>query len=48
MASDNHNTTPKATKFQSFSAKEERKEVLGEGKLGMAAKTTTRSTRLQC
>src|SRR5215208_240924 len=34
MASDNHNTTPKATKFQSFSAKE-RKEVLGEGKLGM-------------
>ena len=34
-ASDNHNTTPKATKFQSFSAKEERKEVLGGGKLGM-------------
>src|SRR5919107_2124114 len=32
---DNHNTTPKATKFQSFSAKEERKEVLRGGKLGM-------------
>jgi hypothetical protein len=35
MASDNKDTTPKATKFQSFSAKEERKEVLGGGKLGM-------------
>jgi hypothetical protein len=36
MASDNNNnTTPEATKFQSFSAKEERKEVLGGGKLGM-------------
>jgi hypothetical protein len=33
--SDNHNTTPKATKFQSFSTKEERKEVLGGGKLGI-------------
>ena len=35
MTSDNHNTTPKASKFQSFSAKEERKEVLGGGKLSM-------------
>jgi hypothetical protein len=36
MASDNNNnTTPEATKFQSFSAKEERKEGLGGGKLGM-------------
>jgi len=35
MASDN-NTIPDATKFQSFSAKEERKEeVLGRGKLDM-------------
>ena len=35
-ASDNYNNTiPEATKFQSFSAKEERKEVLGGGKLGM-------------
>jgi hypothetical protein len=37
MASDNNNnnnnTTPEATRFQSLSAKEERKEVLGEGKL---------------
>ena len=36
MASDNNNTLPEAIKFQSFSAKEERKEeVLGGGKLGM-------------
>jgi hypothetical protein len=36
MASDNNNdTTPKAPKFQSFSAKEERKEVLAGGELGM-------------
>ena len=36
MASDNNNNTiPEATKFQSFSAKEKRKEVLGGGKLGM-------------
>jgi hypothetical protein len=34
MVSDNINTTSKATKFQSFSAKE-RKEVLGGGKLDM-------------
>ena len=34
MASDNDNI-PEATKFQSFSAKEERKEVLGGGKLSM-------------
>ena len=46
MASDNHNTTTtKLTTFQSFSAKEERKEVLGEGKLSMVVETTTRLTR---
>jgi hypothetical protein len=36
IVSDNNNTIPEATKFQSFSAKEERKEeVLGGGKLDM-------------